>query len=859
MKKYLINGTLALITGLFMVSCAETESDFIPVAEQKARAFNEVFKEIYGDIDPHQDWGFGSGKVEIDSNDSSQIVEVIDLDADVAYTRAASFGDMYTLLAFNTGTRAENKNLNEWGDPDKNNGTAYDVPDALTEGQKYRVRRYFQENPNLTYEDPHYTTFFIQQVYKGNPQTRGSLSAEEYTLGNGDKVTGSDYMDHLTVGLKADGTARDHVNDFNHGDWNYGKPYEVLNTGFSANQYQGSTTHVEGVTHPDKITLMVNSSTERVGFAESNASVQHNYCCALASAAAIDSWAARNGNPGEAVTDKWNRSFVGLDYEANEDPYYKENGNKVAAKVGDVFNAVSFAWTGTTYVYFDDALKNQTLKQYFHLDQEVYYLKTEKNNWAGTADNYSQQSDITKMNVSKSEIEAAGLSGANDQNTVLDLTKIKAKLDLHRIPVYGKGFQEWYYNIGARDYVFSDWIVTLTNAGSAPPPTYEYPVESIDEWEQVERGRVFCEDLGRATREDLDFNDVVFDAIIFRNHTKYTKWTEKYVNGVKVSSEIFEGPTEATKYYANVEILAAGGTIPITVNGYQVHSQFNPAADVVTMINTRDNNSIAYGSFDTRNSVQIGELTKNFKAKVDGEEQLFNVKLFEIVMPEDGKAIKTIKIISSFGEGTQVYELTGEKGGAPQKFMAPVGTKWTSERKNISLAYPGFDAWVKGGADPWSNVNINYIYNGTNNENGLRLPLVMKAQRSIITEGEQDLWTGNKKYEGNWSLDNLPLTLDLDRFYPGDRLRFYGKNIGDEAWITVVIGDITPYFIDSNFPNYVINSDGMKESKTTGCVEVLLDQTSADLLNTKVSDKKVTFQVQGRNFTLTRICRVLFQ
>ena len=37
------------------------------------------------------------------------------------------------------------------------------------------------------------------------------------------------------------------------------------------------------------------------------------------------------------------------------------------------------------------------------------------------------------------------------------------------------------------------------------------------------------------------------------------------------------------------------------------------------------------------------------------------------------------------------------------------------------------------------------------------------------------------------------------------------------------------------------------------------DENSAALLNSKVSDGKVTFQVQGRNFTLTRICRVLFQ
>lgn len=412
----------------------------------------------------------------------------------------------------------------------------------------------------------------------------------------------------------------------------------------------------------------------------------------------------------------------------------------------------------------------------------------------------------------------------------------------------------WVTNIGGRDYVFSDWIVTLTPAGTAPQPSYQYPEERIDEWTQLERGRVFCEDLGRATREDLDYNDVVFDAIIFQNHTKYTKWEQKFVNGVKVSERIIEGPTEATKYYANVEILAAGGTIPITVADYQVHDQFSPKADIATMINTRDNNSTAFGSFDTRNPAQIGTISKNFTT-TDGT--TYNLKLFEIAKPADNQFIKTIKIVSSF-DNAQVRELAGEKGGAPQKFMVPVGTKWTSERKNISLAYPGFDAWVTGGAAPWGDPNTTYTYDQSHNSNSVQLPLVMKARRTVSTEGEQALWTGSQQYGSSWSLADMSATLDLDKFYPGDRLRFYGENIGDEAWITVVIGDIKPYFIDSDFPNYYVDATEKKVTRTTGCIEVLLDENGAALLNSKVSDGKVTFQVQGRNFTLTRICRVLF-
>ena len=39
MKKYLINGVLALFAGFYLASCADTETDYVPIAEQKARAF----------------------------------------------------------------------------------------------------------------------------------------------------------------------------------------------------------------------------------------------------------------------------------------------------------------------------------------------------------------------------------------------------------------------------------------------------------------------------------------------------------------------------------------------------------------------------------------------------------------------------------------------------------------------------------------------------------------------------------------------------------------------------------------------------------------------------------------------------
>ena len=849
MKKYLIKGALALFGGALLFSCAEKETEFVPLAQQKAQAFEDVFKEVYGDIDPYQDWGFSSGKVEIDENDSSQIVEVIDVNGDIAVTRAVPFGGMSRLLAFNTGgTRTANTEKNLWGDPNYYN---LNVPPALTEGQKLRVKLYFQAHPNLTYVDPHYTNFFVQQVYKGNPNTAGTNSPEQYQQTNENWVVGSENMDWLYVGRN-----NDHVNDFNDGDYNNGQTIQVLNTGASTNDYTTQS-------HPDQITYMENSSTEYVAYGSSTASIKHTNCCALASAAEIDAWATANNIGGDPVVDGWNRSFVGLDYENGtlESLYSTDKGN---AKALDFCDANYILYNG--HIYEKNSFTDFELATLAGI--KAHYLTDNVSN-QGIA-NYikdSSNNNVTKStynyNLSRSTFSSYGITITNDEDRVYNLDMVIGYVNQGALPTNNNG--NWVIYTGGRDYVYSDWIVTLTPAGGAPQPSYQYPEERIDEWWQIERGRVFCEDLGVASREDLDYNDVVFDAIIFENHKKYTKWRYTYTNGVLTDTRIWEGPTEGYEYYANVELLAAGGTIPITVAGYQVHDQFNldmnngqVSTPIEMMVNTRDNNSTAYGSYGERKTAQLGTISKSFSATLsDGSTKNFNVKLFKIDKPVDNQFIRTIKIVSSF-DNAQVRELSGEKGGAPQKFMAPVGTKWTSERKNISLGYPGFDAWVKGGSAPWSNANNTYLYDATRS-NSIELPLVMKAQSTIVTEGEQALWTGSETYGASWSLANMPATLDLDRFYPGDRLRFWGENIGDEAWITVVIGSITPYFIDSDFPNYYVDASGNKVTRTTGCVEVLLDENAAALLNSYVSNGKVTFQVQGRNFTLTRICRVLFQ
>ena len=256
MKKFFGIGLLALLTTAYLTSSCSRDEFSGSLLDAKAEAFSNTFRDVYGDPDPQHTWGFGD-------NASTR-----------AFTRA--FSDYL-------GQSGADKNINEWGDPNKYN---LQVPPELTEGQKERVRKYFQTHTPLTYVDPQYTHFFIQQVYKGgtspaNNPIMGNLTTEQYVMAdanvnNGvyDQTVGSSKMDYLTVGLKSDGTCLHHVNDFNNGDWGNGQSAWILNEGEDANYHAN---YDNGHVHQDKITLVINSNTQKVGYANSDDSQQHNY------------------------------------------------------------------------------------------------------------------------------------------------------------------------------------------------------------------------------------------------------------------------------------------------------------------------------------------------------------------------------------------------------------------------------------------------------------------------------------------------------------------------------------------------------------------------------------------------------
>ncbi len=319
MKKSLITGTLVLVAVATIVTgCSRDEFDG-DLYEAKKQAFEQVFKSEFGDINPNQTWGFGDGSITR------------------GITRANT-GETYPATHEYTDANGNviagaNMNHNQWADPNEYYG-GWVVPDALTEGQKERVRLYFQANPNLSYQDPQYRHFFVQQVYQGGTSAPSTGNHEATAGANGQTHAGMT-LNQLTVGQTGS-----HINDFNAGTCS---PSDVLDNGQTVNG---------GTTHSDQITLMVNVyDTSCFGYHETNGSdvqtsTNHNDKMALVSAETIDAWAAQNGNPGEAVTDKWNRSFMGFDYELLPECDIVQDSYALLSQVPNI-NNIQYAWDGT--------------------------------------------------------------------------------------------------------------------------------------------------------------------------------------------------------------------------------------------------------------------------------------------------------------------------------------------------------------------------------------------------------------------------------------------------------------------------------------------------------------------------------
>ena len=612
-----MTGVAALAICAAFTSCSKNEELFDQgavnqnTADQVVEKYNQAFlKYVGGTIDPEQTWGFGG---------------------------------------YSAGTRAENKNLNEWGDPAKNGGTAWDVPPALTDEQKLRVRLYFQYNPRLTYIAPDWTNFFVQQVYKGNPATKGPNSKEEYKRVNEQIVTGSNEMDYLFCA-----TETTHINDFNDGEWNHGTKVPVLNTGESANDY-----YTEGCTHLDQITLMVSSSAAYIGYGASSADAyKHKDCCALAGAKAIDDWvdsdeakALNLPDYGAPVYDaKWNRSFVGLDFEGlnKEDAYrnpavtvkatdFRQDNTNYVIYQNDIVSADAFDWNieltykGEAVKYLDDQVANEAFGEKMKIDG-----------------NQVTKSTFTKdLNKASLEAEYSKTLAGNNDVRVFNFDQLLGYIGEGCAPTYSD--KNMVNLTGARDYVYSDWIVTLTEA------------KKVEKEEDSDDVCIIAEDLNADDPSDFDFNDVVF-AVRYTSDSK-----------------------------AEIEVYAAGATQPIWIGSStnEVHKLFADANNNPSLAEA-DSKTGLYKMINTGAKADVNNLVHpKFEVSTNKSLRGSDIQIWVNKLEKVSEGV--------YKDVNNWIQLTAKQGDPAAKLCVGVdfAEKYCDEREDIRKKYPMFYNWVK--------------------------------------------------------------------------------------------------------------------------------------------------------------------
>ncbi len=614
MKKFFGIGLLALLTTAYLTSSCSRDEFSGSMIEAKAEAFNEVFIETYGTPNPQHDWGFGTG----------------------ISTRAF--------------TRSENANANEWADPNKAYG-GLKVPPPLTPAQIAVVKKYFQTHRNLGYEDPQWTHYFIQQVYKGHTDVpQGCATPEAYMAANGTTyLIASDYMDHLAA---IDGSFVDHINNFNHGDCSEND--HVLDNGGNAN---------DGPFHTDKIMYMHNSTTKHFGYFNSNGSLCHTNYTGLVSYTTI---MQAMGEEANCLNDGWNRSFMGFDFEQMVDDQCYATENNAVKNLTIWGNFIINGTMQTDYVY-----------QYNN--QPVKMLSDQMNRYCGD-----------KRTVTDAQLYT-DVYDANNNNAYvgkqLNTGVIDGLLADGYLPVDNKSLREWVKVGGCADGYFSDWIVTLTEAkrqDGGDIPTENAEIITVQE---IVDGRIFCEDLGSSERSDIDYNDVVFDAFTYVTKTYKVPYTlDSNKNRVyDYNNKQFLGYTYNK---TDINLLAAGGTIAISAAGENVNQKLGIDKSIManTYVEGVSPNNSGYSNFN--NGVSPVKFTVNNPSYVD---------------------LKNIPIVVKMG--TEVTELQAIRGSVPQKFLAPVGTPWIPERVEIQNGFPRFSNWVSTIATPWGDLTPNNLYN----------------------------------------------------------------------------------------------------------------------------------------------------
>ena len=342
--------------------------------------------------------------------------------------------------------------------------------------------------------------------------------------------------------------------------------------------------------------------------------------------------------------------------------------------------------------------------------------------------------------------------------------------------------------IGGADGYYSDWIVRITEGkkktndgdddnNEGGPTNTSYKKTLAKRHVLLDKGRIFCEDLSSVTdvKEDIDFNDVVFDAIVW-----YDYWVkiEKNDNNEVISETEVIDEDHPNALWADISLLATGATEQVKVDDNEVHGLFEKS--VKTMVNTVGASSNVYGSYEKDPITPIPftiEMNINDYLPEDYTGSIEDYLKEHITL--DNVPIKVFWHTEGQGQAAAYLSpgnVTKDEAGnvigmtAPHKIKVPLGTPWPAERRNIQEGYPDFPNYVSTKQEPWDNKESFYLYEYNWNLLAHRDLARHKYYYSDETEIVEGLLTDKYLEWGAWADFTLPNGVSKDY-----KMRIYGE------------------------------------------------------------------------------------
>lgn len=297
------------------------------------------------------------------------------------------------------------------------------------------------------------------------------------------------------------------------------------------------------------------------------------------------------------------------------------------------------------FVYtFNPATETVSMVNYSDYFLQHYYKQTNNgngNSHGNEADTHHELNKLQAYNFNTGDWEdVTNFTGGQNTHHMTDtqgkkMTKGVTLMTNMGTPVANQPMFRW---IGTDGYVCDNYIIKVINGEYYLGMGYDNEnTDDYDAWiikivkaegrpPYSDRGRIMCEDLGNIG--DFDFNDVVFDATIMNDGS------------------------------INIEILAAGGILDISVAGVPV---------------------------------TLGKMTNT--GVNDAGTQKFTISA-ATAATNGWTTLKSIPVVVTGKDGVQ-YELTADFGEAPGKFCTYIGLPWADEYVDIKDAYNGFETWVR--------------------------------------------------------------------------------------------------------------------------------------------------------------------